>query len=447
MNAVHVSLKWVGMILICMFMSGCASSRLASTLKPSGDTQLKLGQARFCIISYTDVYDKAIPETNNSQYRLTAGKLQDRARKLYPELFADDWAALPVMIKAEIKNDSSSMERAGMFTGLTFGLIPFHGKATQSYKITTDVRDALGESMADKSVSFDVEIGTWVSIVGPLGCIPVPGQADLPRDTVFLFIPLTGDPYATGTKYADYHTDCMIEAVTKSLRSVDTAALETAHKARQSRLRQVAIDGQNFWSFLAPNISRESGRPVSFIALLYQEKPDRGTKPYAQVIVARPGENGGWSPVNGYLRTTRKLTAVSALMENGAPSRIAVRVVEEPPLEDFIDTPDISGPDRADNLRWSNSVLIEAKNRSLEKLLREESRNTLMGLVTRIEKSILDLSEQAERAKDRAQNIVQKGEGDPAPERELSILCRQRIEVLKPILAALKQEAAARRLE
>lgn len=44
----------------------------------------------------------------------------------------------------------------------------------------------------------------------------------------------------------------------------------------------------------------------------------------------------------------------------------------------------------------------------------------------------------------RTQTMVEKGQGDPAPVRELSVLCRQRIEILKPILAALKQEAAQR---
>ncbi|MCE5275429.1 MAG: hypothetical protein LLG43_09850, partial [Deltaproteobacteria bacterium] len=99
----------------------------------------------------------------------------------------------------------------------------------------------------------------------------------------------------------------------------------------------------------------------------------------------------------------------------------------------------------ADNLRWSNGVLLEAKNRSLPKVLKEKSGSELVGLATRIEKSILDLNEQSERAKDRAQTKVEKGDGDPAPDRELSVLCRQRIEILKPILAAVKQQAAVKR--
>ncbi|RJP76813.1 MAG: hypothetical protein C4522_17280 [Desulfobacteraceae bacterium] len=445
MNTFRVSVKWAGIILICMFMSGCASQRVASTLKPGGETQLKLGQARFSIISYTDVYEEPIP--GMEEYRLTTRQLQERAQVLYPELFSDDWTALPIMVKAEIKHDSSGLNRAAMLSAFTVGIIPFPGTAVTSHKVTTDVRDALGESMANKNVNFDVEFATWVSLLSPFGSLPVPGQADLPRDTVLLGIPLSGEPYAPQKKFGAYNRDIMVEAIVQSLRSADTASLEAAHKARRSHFREVSIDGQTYWSFLAPSISQESGRPVSFVAMLFQEKPDRGTKPYAQVVVARRGESGGWVPVNGYLRNTRKLTTVSTLMEDGAPSRIAVRVVEEPPLEDFIDTPDLTDPGRADNLRWSNGILLEAKNRSLEKLLREESRSTLLGLVIRIEKSILDLNEQAERAKDRAQTKVEKDEGDPGPDRELSILCRQRIEVLKPVLGAIKQEVAARRQE
>ena len=76
--------------------------------------------------------------------------------------------------------------------------------------------------------------------------------------------------------------------------------------------------------------------------------------------------------------------------------------------------------------------------------MKTESRNDLLDLATRIEKSILDLSAQAERAKDRAQAMVEKGQGDPAPDRELSVLCRQRIEILKPVLAAVKHASTGK---
>ena len=155
-------------------------------------------------------------------------------------------------------------------------------------------------------------------------------------------------------------------------------------------------------------------------------------------------ESGNWRPVRSYLRSARTLTQVSVLIENNVPVRAVVRTPDTPPLEDFIDTPDLSGSDRAEILRWSNGVLLEAKNRSLENVLKQESRDTLLSLATRIEKSILDLSAQAERAKDRAQTMVEQDQGDPAPDRELSILCRQRIEILKPVLAAVKYAATGK---
>ena len=182
----------------------------------------------------------------------------------------------------------------------------------------------------------------------------------------------------------------------------------------------------------------------TFNLLVYQGDVSYSAKPMDQAVVARMDESGNWRPVRSYLRSARTLTQVSVLIENNVPVRAVVRTPDTPPLEDFIDTPDLSGSDRAEVLRWSNNVLLEAKNRSLENVLKLESRDGLLDLATRIEKAILELSETSERAKDRAQAMVEKGEGDPLPEHELSILCRQRIEILKPVLAALKQEVATR---
>jgi len=182
----------------------------------------------------------------------------------------------------------------------------------------------------------------------------------------------------------------------------------------------------------------------TFNLLVYQGDVSYSAKPMDQAVVARMDESGNWRPVRSYLRSARTLTQVSVLIENNVPVRAVVRTPDTPPLEDFIDTPDLSGSDRAEILRWSNGVLLEAKNRSLENVLKQESRDTLLSLATRIEKSILDLSAQAERAKDRAQTMVEQDQGDPAPDRELSILCRQRIEILKPVLAAVKYAATGK---
>lgn len=114
--------------------------------------------------------------------------------------------------------------------------------------------------------------------------------------------------------------------------------------------------------------------------------------------------------------------------------------------------------------RQRNRAIIAAKNQQLPALLRDKKTDELSALVVRIEQTILDLDHECEVAKDRAQQSiadsgasesVQRGGGRggavPAARtagldelRGLAICCRERIELLKPILAALKEEIANR---
>jgi hypothetical protein len=96
--------------------------------------------------------------------------------------------------------------------------------------------------------------------------------------------------------------------------------------------------------------------------------------------------------------------------------------------------------------RARNRALIAAKNQQLPALLREKKTDELAAFVIKIEQTILDLNHEGELAKDRAQQVTAAG-GDPAridEIRGLSLSYRERIELLKPILAALKDEIANR---
>jgi hypothetical protein len=121
---------------------------------------------------------------------------------------------------------------------------------------------------------------------------------------------------------------------------------------------------------------------------------------------------------------------------------VLLRTVDEPPLEDFIELPAVAAANRKEIIRWSNGVLLEVKNRTLPRMLQQKSSRELMDLATRIEKTLLDLDLQAEQCKNRAQGMVEQGQGDPTAERELAVLYRQRIEVFKPIVGALKLRSA-----
>ncbi len=96
--------------------------------------------------------------------------------------------------------------------------------------------------------------------------------------------------------------------------------------------------------------------------------------------------------------------------------------------------------------RERNRALIAAKTRQLPAILRDGKSDELVALVVRIEQAILDLDHDGELARDRAQQLAATN-GDPAQVEEirgLGISFRERIELLKPILAALKEELANR---
>ena len=96
--------------------------------------------------------------------------------------------------------------------------------------------------------------------------------------------------------------------------------------------------------------------------------------------------------------------------------------------------------------RERNRAIIAAKNQELPAILREKKTDELSALVVKIEQAILDLDHECEVAKDRAQQATAtNGAAQPIEElRGLAISYRERIELLKPMLTALKDEIANR---
>jgi hypothetical protein len=96
--------------------------------------------------------------------------------------------------------------------------------------------------------------------------------------------------------------------------------------------------------------------------------------------------------------------------------------------------------------RKRNLAIIAVKNQQLPAMLRDRKTDELAALVVKIEQTILELNHESEVAKDRAQQATATN-GDPRQVEELrglAISYRERIELLKPILTALKEEIANR---
>jgi hypothetical protein len=99
--------------------------------------------------------------------------------------------------------------------------------------------------------------------------------------------------------------------------------------------------------------------------------------------------------------------------------------------------------------RNRNHAIIAAKTERLPALLRDRKSSELTALVVKIEQTILDLNHECELNKDRAQREIANASGAATPEnadalRELTITYRERIELLKPIAAAVREELANR---
>ncbi|MDW7646052.1 MAG: hypothetical protein SCI25_13540 [Desulfuromonadales bacterium] len=432
--------KILALLAAVCLLSGCVSTRTVSTLKPGENA--------------------ATASLDGVQVHLVDDSWQARAQKIYPLIFSNDMTAIP--ITTEISSKSRNPFNPSMLINAfnLFALPGYHSTTTD-----TDVTAALlikegRQQLAP--VHFQTKRADWGTLLTPLALLPVPGPADVRASGGMTNTSIYDSSIELGQK-------ATIEAIVQALRQADQTQLQQAVRDRAARLQQKDLDGVSIWTFLGfevPNTPTEqdlktarrrlaaattanpdtTGDSAKVAKLfIFPTRPTWKSTPQESIVVAKREADGGWKPVTGYLRSARSLTAASVLLENGSPAQVILRPVSEPPVEDFIDTPELSGKSAAEMLRWSNNMLLEAKNRSLPKTLREGSMDDLLGLVTRIERAALDLNEQSERAKDRAQAMVEKGEGDPAPDRELAILCRQRLDVLRPILGALQQEIALRR--
>ena len=94
--------------------------------------------------------------------------------------------------------------------------------------------------------------------------------------------------------------------------------------------------------------------------------------------------------------------------------------------------------------RQRNRDLVAAKNLMLPKLLRERKTPELIELTSKIEQVILDMNHESEMENDRSQRAVESGTGSVDQHREYSIAYRERMELLKPVLAAVKEEIVNR---
>jgi hypothetical protein len=92
----------------------------------------------------------------------------------------------------------------------------------------------------------------------------------------------------------------------------------------------------------------------------------------------------------------------------------------------------------------ATELLITWKNEHLNALLQRTKTEELRSYVNQIEHTILQATDASEKEKDEAQQLLAGGATNETKHTELARAYRLRIEVLKPILAAIKEEVANR---
>lgn len=278
--------------------------------------------------------------------------------------------------------------------------------------------------------------------------------------------------------------------------------VETLRKARSHsplyRKHAGTVEGKPCWWVLAPWWDGGSHDlfPNHIMAELYYQDPDGGGLPadYAWEVAKR-GVGGVWEPSYAYLLGTQKLVGVSATVEHGMPTGVQVQDVPEPPLSAFL-----AGKEQTVYLgRWRNRILLLAKTATLPKTLQQSKNSELADLMAKVEQLALDLNHESELNRDQAQKKVEKGavsaqeireskreigqiqiqlqDPDLAPAlrgslqgrlgqlqgsvaaaeqhekaseaevdllREMATVYKERIEILKPMIVAIKEEVANR---
>jgi len=226
-------------------------------------------------------------------------------------------------------------------------------------------------------------------------------------------------------------------------RTFDRGQLLAARAASPLHRKQAAaVDGKPAWWILNPCWEDGDGElaPSRLDAELYREDPDTGALPADVLEVARRAGDGPWKAVPAYVSGASVLLAARAVMEGGRPVRVETAEVKEPPLEDFLASKETDIP----RARWRTRMLLDAKNLTLPRVLRESKTPELAALASKIEKLALDLNHEAELLRDSMQRSVEAGGTADEKSREISLVYKERIEVLKPILAAIKEEIANR---
>lgn len=408
-----------------LLANGCTSHRYTTTLPPGSDPALTHGTARFAIVQMTskrmgnDPDAAIVPKVDRQLIQV----VQRAAERRYPGLFASDWTAIPLVVDMQSRaRGVGSWGPGGFFVPViipcALGVLP----VPMGYRCQFNIRvNDLGKSIEafGKEVTFERADLEWSSLWTPLGLIPMIGRSDISRFSK------PSDPYL-------FTYDCLAEAVKRLVVQSDPAAASAEARRRQLRLQMAPFGGGTYWVW--EGVDEASGK---LVVNVFSGRPDFFTNnnPVESVVV---GERSGASYViePTFLRCAPLFTEVTVEAREGAWVPV-VRLQAPPRLEPFVETPDVKTA-TTDYLKWQVAALVEIQNRYWAQIAQGKTADDWGRLAAAVQKALLDCASASELAKDQAQMMVEKGEGDAAVPRALALAYKEKIAVLTPILKAIK---------
>lgn len=176
-------------VLLC---GGCLSARMTTDLMPQSDPALTSAAGKFHIAGVKFTAPGVADNIIMTRERELLPLLQRECAARYPGLFAEQsTASIPLGVQVHVATDMHSGKTVGWMLGtlMMAGLIfPCPGQVEEAISVSAEVWNG-GENMrgVPAGTAFHTDYHSWVTLLTPLGLIPIPGKSDVPKmsGTVF----------------------------------------------------------------------------------------------------------------------------------------------------------------------------------------------------------------------------------------------------------------------
>jgi len=215
--------------------------------------------------------------------------------------------------------------------------------------------------------------------------------------------------------------------------------------------QEISIDGKRCWVVAQPTWRLDTAelRPTVLTGEIYESDPDQGARPIEVVRLALRSTGDEWRAGAAYVLSASRPTSLQPVFEKTKLSRIDIKEMDSPPLDGLISPEEQSVGNAIRAARWRTRMLVLAKNLQLPRILRESKTGDLTALENKTEQAILDYSHESELLKDKAARSIEAGTEnansmDVDRARELALAYKEKVEVLKALLGAIKEEIGNR---